>query len=208
MHLPYFIDGETRVSVSPVTDSLESTCMGAVHVPFPHQSPIKYMHALYFIDRETHVTVSPAGLLESTCMPQNQADRGEVHVPVSPIKWKVHAHPIVHWWWEMHVPVSPVIYLLESSCMPQTKWAAGSTCPSPTPTNHRSADSTCMSLSHQLLIYWKVHACPKPNCQGVVHVPVNCKVHAHPIVHWWGEMHVPVSPVIYWKVHACPKLNW
>ena len=144
--------------------------------------------------------------------------QGGVHVPVSSIKWEVHACPIIHWWGEMHVPVSPVSYLLESTCMPQTKWAVGSTCPSPT--NHRSTDSTCMShtsltrkcmsLSHQLLIYWKVHACPKTK-QGVVHVPVspvNCKVHAHPIVHWWGEMHVPVSPVIYWKVHACPKLNW
>ena len=148
---------------------------------------------------------------------------GGVHVPVSPINWKVHAHPIVHWWWEMHVPVSPVIYWkvhaspkLNGQQGVHVPVPTGSTCPSPT--NHRAADSTCMShtsftrkcmsLSHQLLIYWKVHACPKPNWQGVVHVPVNCKVHAHPIVHWWGEMHVPVSPVIYWKVHACPKLNW
>lgn len=155
-YVPHFTGGKVQVPLLPIIYQQESTCIShislmgrrmspshqllihwkvhawwEVRVPFPHQSPIKYMHALYFIDRETHVTVSPAGLLESTCMPQNQAD-GEVHVPVSPINWKVHAHPIVHWWWEMHVPVSPVIYLLESSCMPQTKWAAGSTCPGPT----------------------------------------------------------------------------
>jgi len=137
MHLPYFIDGEMHVSISPVTDSLESTCMPKIkltvggkyisHSHTNHQSST-CMPCISLIGR--HMSLSHQLVYWKVCMPQNQADGGGSTCPslTNQLKSTCTSHSSL-----MVRDACPCFtsYLLESSCIPQTKWAAGSTCPSP-----------------------------------------------------------------------------